>query len=385
MKVVIVGAGILGASTAYHLAREGADVTIVDQALDGRATAAGAGIVCPWASGAEDPVFYRLYAGGARYYPELVDALAALGETDLGYRRSGALLVSDDAGRTVVHGGPAAAPAGRNAGDGAGRSCGRARRPALFPAAPAGAGGRSRHRRRAGGRAQACRCAAAGGAASWRGGPVRARRAGAPRRPGHRCATGRGECWRPTRSCVAAGAWAPALLRPLDIALPIEPQRGQIVHLHMPDTATESWPVILPPGSHYLVPFDNGRLVVGATRETGSGFDYRVTAAGQHEVLAEALRIAPGLGPATVIETRVGFRPVAPGIRPLLGQAPRDRWAGDRQWSRGSRADHRPVRRVAAGKPRSRAGHSRAILCRSTRCAVIPRTSASQRCVDAGG
>ena len=51
----------------------------------------------------------------------------------------------------------------------------------------------------------------------------------------------------------------------------------------------------------------------------GVGFDYRVTASGQAEVLAEALHVAPGLATATIIETRVGFRPVGPGVRPLLG------------------------------------------------------------------
>jgi D-amino-acid dehydrogenase len=65
------------------------------------------------------------------------------------------------------------------------------------------------------------------------------------------------------------------------------------------------------------VPFDEGRIVIGATRESGVGFDYRVTASGQAEVLSEALGIAPGLAAATVIETRVGFRPVSVG--PLLG------------------------------------------------------------------
>ena len=60
-------------------------------------------------------------------------------------------------------------------------------------------------------------------------------------------------------------------------------------------------------------------MVVGATRETGSGFDHRVTAAGQAEVLNEALAVAPGLGPATLVETRVGFRPVGPDLRPMLG------------------------------------------------------------------
>jgi D-amino-acid dehydrogenase len=57
VHIIVVGAGILGASTAFHLARAGAQVTIVDQAQDGRATAAGAGIICPWVSSAEEAAF----------------------------------------------------------------------------------------------------------------------------------------------------------------------------------------------------------------------------------------------------------------------------------------------------------------------------------------
>ena len=91
------------------------------------------------------------------------------------------------------------------------------------------------------------------------------------------------------------------------------------MHLHLPGQDTHDWPVVLPTGSHYLLAFDDSRVVVGATRESGVGFDYRVTASGQVEVLAEALHVAPGLAPATIIETRVGFRPVGPGVRPLLG------------------------------------------------------------------
>jgi D-amino-acid dehydrogenase len=119
------------------------------------------------------------------------------------------------------------------------------------------------------------------------------------------------------RVIVAAGAWANAVLG--QHGQPVEPQRGQIAHLQLDGMETTDWPVILPPGSHYIVPFDGGRIVAGATRETGAGFDYRVTAAGQAEVLAEALGIAPGLGTATLIETRVGFRPVSASGRPMLG------------------------------------------------------------------
>ena len=37
MRIVIIGAGVLGASTAFHLARAGVPVTIIDAHLDGRA------------------------------------------------------------------------------------------------------------------------------------------------------------------------------------------------------------------------------------------------------------------------------------------------------------------------------------------------------------
>ena len=80
--------------------------------------------------------------------------------------------------------------------------------------------------------------------------------------------------------------------------------------------------MVLPAGSgHYLLAFDDSRVVIGATREPEAGFGYRVTAAGLSEVLAQALAVAPGLGAATYLETRVGFRPAGPDTRPLLGPA----------------------------------------------------------------
>ena len=60
------------------------------------ATAAGAGIVCPWGSPVEDPAYYALLAHGARYYPRLVEMLAEDGEHDLGYARVGGLYITSD-------------------------------------------------------------------------------------------------------------------------------------------------------------------------------------------------------------------------------------------------------------------------------------------------
>src|SRR5690606_36322932 len=72
----------------------------------------------------------------------------------------------------------------------------------------------------------------------------------------------------------------------------------------------------------YLLGFPERRVVVGATREDGVGFDHRVTAVGLRSVLDEALRLAPSLRSATLLEPRVGFRPVSEDRRPLLGALP---------------------------------------------------------------
>ena len=318
MHIVVVGAGILGASTAFHLAREGAQVTVLDQAHEGRATAAGAGIICPWVSGVDDSAFYSLYTQAARYYSELVPALAELGESDLGFRRVGALVVSVDVSELATLSrllqrrqsdtpemGAVSLLSPREA---------RGMFPPLggdFAALHLAGGARVDGRRMGAGLLQA------------------AQKCGAAIRNGHAglvltgdrvtgIALG-GERIEADCVVVTAGAWAADLLRPLGLNLPVEPQRGQIVHLHLPGRDTRAWPVVLPPGSHYLLAFGDSRVVVGATRESGVGFDFRITAAGQAEVLAEALRVAPGLGTATIIETRIGFRPVGPSVRPLLG------------------------------------------------------------------
>nr|WP_294508312.1 FAD-dependent oxidoreductase [uncultured Rhodopila sp.] len=321
MRVVIVGAGVLGASAAFHLAKAGADVTIVDAHLDGRATAAGAGIICPWLNGAEDMNFYRLYAGGAEYYPDLLNALAAAGAGDTGYRQPGAMLVSAEAAELdwTEH------FSARRQADSPSMGVverltpqqARARFPPLradLGAVFVGGGARVDGRRLA---------AALLTAAQHHGATVVQGHAAVVTRSGRAVGARVGnEIFPADTVVVTAGAWAAEVLRPLGADLSVLPQRGQIVHLDLEGVDTSRWPVILPPGEHYIVPFDNGRLVCGATRETGSGFDYRVTAAGQAEVLAEGLRIAPGLGVATMVETRIGFRPMGAGLRPVLGWVP---------------------------------------------------------------
>lgn len=255
MRAAIIGGGVLGASAAFHLAREGADVVLVDAAHDGRATAAGAGIVCPWVSGAEGD-FYRLYAAGAAYYPALIAALAECGETDLGYARVGGLCVSDNAAESdyiaeFVRKRPTDVP---EAGEV--RRLSTAATRALFPPLRVGltgvlvtGGARVDGRRLAG----ALQRAAQRLGAEWHDGAATLVTTG-ERVSGVRI----GEDTVAADVVVAtAGAWAPALLQPLGLSLPIAPMRGQIMHLRMPGRDTTNWPVVLPQSEHYLLAFED--------------------------------------------------------------------------------------------------------------------------------
>jgi D-amino-acid dehydrogenase len=323
MRLIVVGSGVVGASCALVAAGLGAEVVLVDAAWPGQATAAGAGIVCPWTSSpSDDPVWYAFGCAAARYYPRLVGELAGLGERDVGYRQVGALVLADTPERQS---GIAAQLLARRAdapeiGEVATLAGAEARE--LFPplrpdfAAVSIAG--------------ACRvdgrrlAAALGRAAASRGAVTRTGQAALVCRPG-RAAGIRvdGQVIEGDAVVVAAGAWTRPLLEPAGVTVPVAPQRGQIAHISLAPADTSRWPVILPGASgHYLLAFDDARVVAGATRETGSGFDYRVTPGGLAEVLGEALSVAPGLAAGTYLETRVGFRPVSPDLRPLLGPVP---------------------------------------------------------------
>jgi D-amino-acid dehydrogenase len=121
---------------------------------------------------------------------------------------------------------------------------------------------------------------------------------------------------------VTAGAWAKELLQPLGVHFLVKPQKAQIIHLELSETDTSQWPVVIPPKNHYILTFENGRVVVGSTHENESGFDRRMTAGGIHEILNKALEVAPGLSESTYLETRVGFRPFTPGFLPVIGALP---------------------------------------------------------------
>lgn len=316
-RVAIIGSGVAGASTAYALTKMGAEVSIIEAELEGKATAAGAGIIQPWSSAVDGP-FYDLYAAGAAYYSTLVEQLADDGVQDIDYRIAGSLVVNanekilDDAEQRVRRRTEHVTDAGTIS------RLTPAEAQAIFPPLANGMSGlHISGGARVDGRTlrHGLLTAAEANGATRIVGRARLEVGGADRPP--RLTVGPAEIIADA-IVVAAGVWTNHVLAPVGRSVGISPQRGQITHLRV-EADTSNWPSVLPLNDHYLVAFDDSRIVVGATREAGTGFDPRVTAEGQRQVLDAALSVAPGLAEATFIETRVGLRPIAEGTLPQLG------------------------------------------------------------------
>jgi D-amino-acid dehydrogenase len=320
---IVIGGGVVGASAAYHLARAGVRTLLIDRGDAGRATDAGAGILSTAANVDDPDPIERFEARAAAYYPVLIEHLRADDAGDTGYAACGSLTVAiDDAEHAHLREILAGERRWRAAKDHGYAEIGPDEAKALFPPlAPVRSAIHCRRGARVDGRllAGALLCAAA-----QRG--LEVRRAAVDdlivehgvvagvRSAGERIACG--------QVVIAAGAWSKALGARLGIELPVAPQRGQIVHLGLPGTDTGAWPIVLAFRGHYIVPWADGRLAVGATRETGSGFAAHTTAAGVIEVLTEALRVAPGLAAAEIREIRVGLRPATRDGLPILGPVP---------------------------------------------------------------
>ncbi|WP_431088951.1 NAD(P)/FAD-dependent oxidoreductase [Paenibacillus sp. 8b26] len=322
-KVIVIGSGILGASTAYQLAKMGANVIIVDRKDKGQATDAAAGIICPWLSQRRNQAWYRLAKAGARFYPGLIEELKSEGETETGYAQVGALSIHDDLEKIRkmeerAHIRQADAP---EIGEitrlneketherfpllvegyhsvhisGAARIDGRALRDALL---------RSAQRNGA--------ILVHGDAAlQYESDHVTGVAVGA-------------KSFSSDEVIVCAGAWANQLLQPLGIHFKVSFQKAQIMHLQVPNRQdTGTWPVIMPPSDQYLLAFDKQKIVIGATHENEiEGYDTRVTAGGMQEILNKGLELAPGLANSNFQEVRVGFRPFTPGFLPVIGAVP---------------------------------------------------------------
>lgn len=327
LDAIVIGGGIVGMSTAYHLVAERARTLVIDRADEGQATAAGAGIISPATSAITNDAWYALAFAAADYYGELVKLLDDAGAGDTGYAPRPELVVAvtpdedepfakkldNIRAHQARFDRPKRADFELLDSEGAHQ---------LFP--PLGEIRHamvSRRAARVDGRllTQALKRDGLRQGLRARQGNVTQIALGGDRASG---VIVDGEFIPCGAVVIAGGAWSGALGEILKLTLPISPQRGQIVHLAFPEMDTSTLAIVSALHGHYLLPWDDHRVVVGATREF-VGFETHTTAEGIQRVLDEALRVAPGLRGGSIADIRVGLRPTTPDYLPILGRTPR--------------------------------------------------------------
>ncbi len=324
-RVIVIGEGIVGASVAFHLSRSGVSVKTVDSQRDGRATSAGAGIVSPGGTTSTVPETNLLMAEAFAHYEWLIPYLREHVSADTGFDVVGELFVAlDDRELRMLDDVRSVAEQRRNEGV---RGIGDVEmvdpRSAqeMFPALSDIAGavhisGAARIDGR-GLRQAMLDAASAHGLERIEGDATLLVENGSVRG-----VIADGRRIEADAVVLAGGAWTGELTGELGFDVPVEPQRGQIAHLTVPNNETTNWPILATFARNYILTFPTNRVVAGATREDGSGFDYRLTAGGVHEVLDAAFALANGLRSATLEDVRIGFRPKSPDGLPILGQVP---------------------------------------------------------------
>jgi glycine oxidase len=312
VNIAIVGAGIVGHAVAYELASRGARVRLLDPRADGGgATQASAGILAPHIEGHLPPLL-RLGVCSLEHFDSFIARLRADAGRAVEYRRTGTLQVARDEVEARVLEETARSLAAahvdhRLLGGGEAREL----EPQLATTATAAllvpqhgyVGVRTL-------------MSALAEATMRRGGTrltVAAR--AIERRDGRiRIETSEGTV-DADAVVLAAGSWSGEVAITPVPPVPVRPIRGQLLHLRL-DAAPFSR-VVWGSGS-YLVPWEDGSLLVGATVED-AGFDERATVEGVLQLLAGAAELAPVVRRARFDEVRVGLRPATADELPVIG------------------------------------------------------------------
>jgi len=316
--VIVVGAGAIGTSIAYQLAKAGVKVMVVERGqLGGGATGASAGMIQINPDRTTPPALSTLEVESARLFPALATELLDRTGMDIGYRPAPLLHVALHDGeepRLRSH-------RGWQAEHGVvvawvDRTAALDLEPALNPDIRAALYYPDNHQVMPRDLARAlARAAVDLGTVLREGAPVDRVLTDGDRVIG--VAIG-GEAVHTGEVVIANGAWASAWSDALHTPIPIRPVRGQMVALRTSRTALRN---VVSSAEGYLLTKPDGSTYVGTTVEE-AGYDARPTAAGIGRLLAMVPRLVPRLADATFESAWAGLRPATSDGLPLLGRLP---------------------------------------------------------------
>jgi glycine oxidase len=313
--VLVIGGGVIGLTTAYFLAREGATVRVLDRSAPGtEASWAGAGIIPPGNPARAATPYDRLRAVSSRAFPSLSAELQDRTGIENGYRVCGGIEVFERPTPEVIGlwraEGIDFVPLGAE-------DLGRFEPNASVSAAvvyhlPRMAQVRNPWHLRA----LVAACQQLGVAVESDVPVVRMRTEG----PRVIAAVSEGASeWTAGHYLVASGAWSDRLLGQLGLRTGVHPVRGQMVLFHSPTPLLNR---VLCLEKRYLVPRADGRILVGSTEEPEAGYEKRTTEAGIAGLTRFATQVVPTLASVPVEKSWSGLRPGSPDGMPFLGAVP---------------------------------------------------------------
>lgn len=321
--VLVVGGGIIGLVTAWRAAQRGLSTTLADPAPGCGAAQVAAGML---AAVTElhygEQTLLGLNLASAERYPAFAAELTEASGQDIGHRSCGTLAVALDADDRAhlreLH--ALQTRSGLTSEWLSGREC-RRLEPMLAPGVRGGLRVDGDHQ------VDPRRMAAALVTACERAGVVlrrtRAERLTTVRGRATGAVLGDGTAFTAGQTVLAGGSLSGSLAGvPDEVAVPVRPVKGQVLRLTVPPShapfLSRTVRAVVRGGNLYLVPRENGELVVGATSEE-LGWDTTVTAGGVYELLRDAHELVPGITELPLTETRAGLRPASPDNAPMLG------------------------------------------------------------------
>jgi glycine oxidase len=313
--VLVIGGGVIGLTTAYYLARDGATVTLLDRSAPGsEASWAGAGIIPPGNPERAATPYDRLRATSSRAFPGLTAELREQTGIDNGYRVCGGIEVFERPAPQVIalwqSEGIEFLPVDANHLRQIEPNV-RVTPPEVYHL-PAMAQVRNPWHLRA--LVAACQQL---GVTIEANVPVVRLRTG-----GHRVFGAVSESareWPADRMLIASGAWSDRLLGPLGLRTGVHPVRGQVVLFRSPAPLLQR---VVCCEKRYLVPREDGRILVGSTEEPEAGFEKRTTETGIGGLVSFATGLLPSLMSVPVEKSWAGLRPGSPDGMPFLGGVP---------------------------------------------------------------
>jgi glycine/D-amino acid oxidase-like deaminating enzyme len=322
--VVVIGAGIVGCATAYELAKRGVAVTLIDRGeISNGTTGLGEGnALC---SDKDAGPELGLAVAGMPLFDELEELIGGSARI----RRKGALIVHPDETTWATE--PARAERLRAAGVNA---------ELLDPDAVHELEPRlTGHIHGALYAREDLQCdpkAIARALATWsadHGGTVRTHTEVTAIEPGRGVRLASGDLLAAETLALAAGPWSASLAATAGLSLPMEPRKGQLTRLRLPEADPTFLHRKIVDGSYLasvtsaaadrqistvLETTWDGDVIVGSTRER-CGFDPAIDDDLARAVQERAARLVPEVAGLTPDSTWVGFRPWLPDGLPAIG------------------------------------------------------------------